>query len=512
VTGKAGEDPDDLVEDLVPAGPRDEPETPPAAAVLVERIGWLIGLRWLAVGGVVLAVEVARRVFPVELPTTPLYLGVAGLACYNLVLSWLMKRPQAFAVTSRLPLSRTLAKFITPRVLQWRELETEVMRAALFVAAQIVIDLIALAFLVHFAGGLENPFIFFFIFHTVIASIILSRRASYVQAGLAFLLLALVGVGEGCGVLRHYTLNGVWRPEAYRDPLLVGAQLLVLGATLFLAAFMGSTIAYRLRRRERRAAILAAEVARKAQLLEAAYARLENIEQAKSQYMRKVSHELRSPLGTIQTSLKVVLAGTAGEIPGVARDLLERAERRTGELELMTEELLVLARAREAQLPAETSRFDVAEIAAEVVAEVREAAGRAQVTLTLLAPQGAVPFRGDPAGIRQLVRNLVSNAVRYTPPGGRVNVNVILTAKALRFEVEDTGIGIPPEDLHRVFEEFYRAPNARAHAPDGTGLGLAIVKAVVEQHGGTVEAAGGTDGGTRMTVSLPRDGAEPPGR
>jgi signal transduction histidine kinase len=153
----------------------------------------------------------------------------------------------------------------------------------------------------------------------VISSIILSRRATYLQATLAFLLLSLVGVGECSGILRHYPLNGVWRPDAHADPLLVGAQLLVLGVTLYLAAFMGSTIAAHLRERERRSALLAADVARKAQLLEEAYERLAELEKAKSQYMRKVSHELRGPLGTIETALKVVLAGTAGEPPAAGR-------------------------------------------------------------------------------------------------------------------------------------------------------------------------------------------------
>ena len=476
---------------------------PPAAVELIDRISWLIRLRWLAVVGVVATVELSRQVFPVRLALTQLYAVVAAIAGYNLVLTWLARRLRPFHAGSELRLSGIVAQILTPRALRGMERESEAARAALFVALQIGLDLGALALLVHFAGGLENPFIFFFIFHTVISSIILSRRATYLQATLAFLLLSLVGIGECVGILRHYPLNGVWRPEAHADPLLVGAQLLVLGITLFLAAYMGSTIAAHMREGERQGALLAAEVARKAGLLGEAYERLAEIEKVKSQYMRKVSHELRGPLGTIETALKVVLAGTVGEFPATAQDLLARAARRAGELAEMIDELRILSRAREARLAAEMSRFDVNELAAEVVEELREAAGGGGLELTLQSPGEAVTICADVAGVRQVVRNLVSNAIRYSPAGGRVEVILARSVDSLRIEVRDTGIGIPPGDLPHVFEEFYRAPNARARTSGGTGLGLAIVKAVVQQHGGTVEVESQPGRGTRLVVTFP---------
>ena len=470
---------------------------------LIDRISWLIRLRWLAVVGVVATVELARRIFPVHLALAPIYAVVAAIAAYNLVLTWLARRLRPFPAGSELRLSGIVAQILTPRALRGMEGEREAARAALFVALQIGLDLGALALLVHFAGGLENPFIFFFIFHTVISSIILSRRATYLQATLAFLLLLLIGVGECTGILTHYPLDGVWRRDAHADPLLVGAQLLVLGITLYLAAFMGSTIAAHMRERERHGALLAAEVARKARLLEEAYERLAELEKAKSQYMRKVSHELRGPLGTIETALKVVLAGTAGDSPATVQDLLGRAARRAGELAEMVEELRVLSRAREARLAAEMSEFDATELVTDVVTELREAAERGGLELTLESPGEPVTICADLAGLRQVIDNLVSNAIRYTPPGGRVEVTLARTADSLRLEVRDTGIGIPAADLPHVFEEFYRAPNARAHTTGGTGLGLAIVGAVVRQHGGTVNVESAPDEGTRVTVALP---------
>ena len=105
--------------------------------------------------------------------------------------------------------------------------------------------------------------------------------------------------------------------------------------------------------------------------------------------------------------------------------------------------------------------------------------------------------------MQQLIGNLVSNAIRYTPRGGRVTIRVRKTGEKLRIEVADTGIGIPSADLERVFDEFYRSANAREHTGDGTGLGLSIVKAVAEQHGGAVSVASAVGQGTTFTVELP---------
>jgi signal transduction histidine kinase len=112
-------------------------------------------------------------------------------------------------------------------------------------------------------------------------------------------------------------------------------------------------------------------------------------------------------------------------------------------------------------------------------------------------------MRGDATGLEQMIGNLVSNAIRYTPRGGNVSLRLTKTNAALRLEVEDTGMGIPREDLGKIFDEFYRAANAREKVSDGSGLGLTIVKAVAEQHQGSVSVESTVGKGTRFTVDLP---------
>jgi signal transduction histidine kinase len=368
--------------------------------------------------------------------------------------------------------------------------------------------------LLHFGGGLENPFLIFFVFHVIIASLLLSRRATFFHATLGFLLIATIGVGECFGVLRHYSLGGVWRDGAYADPRLVAAQLFVLGVTLFLAAFMASTIAVRLRVRVRETVLLSGAVEKQAAELDRAYHRLQAVESAKSQYMRKVSHELRGPLGTIQTALKVALRRSAVAVDPESRNLMERAERRAGELAEVTDDLLALSRAREGRLAVGRSEVDLGAVVTDQLNEVTGDAERAGVTVTgeVGADLGAV--LGDARGLSQLCRNLLSNAIRYTPDGGRVTVRVTRLGDCIRLQVEDTGIGIPAADLPRVFEEFFRASNARERVPAGTGLGLAIVRSAAEQHGGTVEVSSEPGRGTCFTVELPAapaaDGPRPP--
>jgi signal transduction histidine kinase len=490
--------------------------TPPAAAELIDRIGWLIRLRWLAVVGVAAFLEIARRVFPVELELGRLYAVLGGLALYNAAISLIHRRRHAAAPAPVAARPGWLARFLTPRTLLGFEGESEAVRAAVFTSLQITVDLVLLALLLHFGGGLENPFLIFFVFHVIIASILLSRRATFFHATLGFVLIATVGLGECFGVLPHYPLGGVWREGAYADPRLVAAELTVLGVTLYLTAYMASTIAVRLRTRVRETVLLSRAVSVQAAELDAAYRKLQAVESAKSQYMRKVSHELRGPLGTIQTALKVVLQRSAATVEPESRDLLERAERRAGELAEVTSDLLALSRAREGRLAVERSEVDLAAVVREQLDEAMADAERAGVTVTGEASAVPAVVRGDPRDLGQLCRNLLSNAIRYTAPGGRVTVRLDREDDRIRLQVEDAGIGIPEAELPRVFEEFYRAANARDRVPTGTGLGLAIVRSVAEQHGGTVEVASEAGRGTRFTVELPAadaaEGGEAPSR
>jgi signal transduction histidine kinase len=523
------------------------PSMLPAGAELIDRIGWLIKLRWLAIAGVVCGAGFVRYALGVPVGPWPLGALVALLALYNLLLSAAVSRLRrqdrtgtAMAIVlapvqllklwlvvqdffrsllaaafgrrrgALTPRGRTtLGYLLVPRELWGMEPKAHVFNAAAFAGAQITFDLFALAALLHFSGGIENPFMFFSIFHVVIASILLSREATYLETTLGFGLISAVGLGEFSGLLRHVRLGLLPEEGAYQSAVFVAVVLFVLGCTLYLTAYMATSISSHQRSYERETVLLSAEVARKAEMLEAAYARVSQTERAKSQYMRKVAHELKAPIAAVQMMLKVLLDGLAGEIPERSRDLITRAERRARELAQLTQDLLTLSRAREGAVVIEILEVRMDELTSSVVADMREAAERAGVALDAQIPAGLGPIEGDPVGLQQLVANLIGNAIRYTPRGGRVTVRLREIESMLHLEVEDTGIGIAKDDLPRIFEEFYRAANAREHASDGTGLGLAIVKAVAKQHGGSVAVESEPSRGTRFTVDLPLKEQQP---
>lgn len=492
----------------LPASPR----ALPATEVLIGRIGWLVTLRWVAVVGSLVFIEGARRLLPIHVHFSRLLAVLAVLALYNLGAMLLLRRlrrkrqedpsPAGIPPPNR-PVGK-LARFLLPRTPPGVEYyDRQAAEAALLAAAQIALDLVFLALLLHFAGGVENPLRVFFIFHVIVASILLSAPATYCVATWGFFLFAAVSLGELAGLIPHYSLQGHWRPDGYLDPRLVGTQVFLLGVTLYVGAYLASSIAARLRRREIDVVVLSRHLEAKARRLEEAYEELSLAEKAKSEYMRKVAHELRGPLGTIKTALNVALNSARDALPPKTRGLIERAERRAGELAEMTKELLALALARGGEALAHPVPMDLGEVARGVLDELAARAAEAEITLTVDIARGLPQLQGNPAAMADLMRNLLANAVRYTPPGGSVTFRLAAEGGEVVLEVADTGIGIEPEALERIFEEFYRSEAARAFAPDGTGLGLAIVKAVVDRHRGTIAVESEPGRGTRFVVRLP---------
>jgi len=486
----------------------------PTTAELMERIGWFIRLRWVAAGGVVLFVALGSRLLPVDFHVFPVLGTLALLALYNSMATLYFRRlsrepplPVMAPGPGGAPAPR-LARWLLPRTLRDVPCHPGIIRAVYFVNVQMVVDLAFLAVLLHFTGGIENPLRMFFLFHVIIAGILLSRRATYLYATVSLLFMTCVTLGEMAGWITHFSLNAHWRTGGYQDPHLAVTQLFLLGATLFITAYMGSSIGARLRQKELDAVLLGQALEEEAGRLQVAMGQVRAAERAKSQYMRKVAHELRGPLGTIQTALAVVLRGVPEGADRTSLDLIRRAERRAGELAEVTRELLSLSRARDGRGVTEWIRIRPEDAVARVLEEVEPRAVAAGLSLRIDLPPGLPEITGDPEGLGDLLSNLLGNAVRYTPPGGVVSLSMRQEGSRLVVEVSDTGIGIGGDALSRIFDEFYRSEAARAHAPEGSGLGLAIVKAVVEQHGGSVEVQSEVGRGTHFHVELPLSPAD----
>ena len=238
---------------------------------------------------------------------------------------------------------------------------------------------------------------------------------------------------------------------------------------------------------------------------------LRRADQIRRDFVANVSHELRTPLTAIRGYVEALQDEPAQS--DSARKFLDVIARQSARMERLVADLLRLARLDARQEALDLARCDMRQIFGAVVADLQRSIEGKRQAVTIDVAEDARDVRGDAAKLHDVVRNLVENAVNYSPEGAHIRLATMRQGDRFTFVVADSGAGIPPADLSRVFERFYRVDKSRAR-PGGTGLGLAIVKHLVELHGGEVTAANRAEGGAVFTVTLPvtgsRDSTSPP--
>ena len=233
-----------------------------------------------------------------------------------------------------------------------------------------------------------------------------------------------------------------------------------------------------------------------------AYALLLELNREKSKFARITTHELRAPAQVTESLLTALADGYAGPLTEAQADLVHRAQRRVRLLQGLVNDLLDLAAGKADLRRSEARAVPLSATAQEVCGRFDAQARAKGLTLTVEVPESPLPVWSDPADIERVLTNLVSNAVKYTTTGS-ISVRLSEEQGAARLVVTDTGIGIAPEALGHVFEEFYRASNAKALDEAGTGLGLAIVKDLIERYGGRIEVWSTVGQGSTFAVTLP---------
>jgi signal transduction histidine kinase len=234
----------------------------------------------------------------------------------------------------------------------------------------------------------------------------------------------------------------------------------------------------------------------------------------KANFLSMITHELRSPLNSINGYLDLTLTGVAGELNEQQRDFLQRARAGSEHLYALVEDLLLVSRADAGQMRLNRELTSIKEIVTNAVEELELTARDYQITINVDIANDFPPIYADAVRIQQVLRNLVSNALHFTPPGGDVSIVARIIndeasasseeqEESVEIQVRDTGYGIAPEYRQHIFERFYQIPLTNAGRVGGQGLGLAIVKMIVELHGGrvTVESAPGQ--GSTFAFTLP---------
>ncbi len=233
-----------------------------------------------------------------------------------------------------------------------------------------------------------------------------------------------------------------------------------------------------------------------------ARAELQKLEAVEGRFMLTLVHILRAPVAVLQNSIQLIRKGYVS--PEEQMELLGRAEQRAGELLTTLDDLLLLAYLKERIGFSRAETVSLAEVLEGVLASLKPRADRQGVALEMEV-RDSPQVRANPDHIRALWSHLVDNAIRYTPSGGRVKVTVEADWErgAAVGTVSDTGIGIPPDEIPRIFEEFYRTEEAKRMQETGTGLGLCIVRQVIEMYEGTIEVDSEVGRGTAFRFTLP---------
>jgi signal transduction histidine kinase len=227
---------------------------------------------------------------------------------------------------------------------------------------------------------------------------------------------------------------------------------------------------------------------------------LAEVDRMRRDLVANVSHELRTPIGALRATLENLVDGVEPAGPAVLESMLRQTER----LGKLAEQLLQLSKLEAGAVPLERRRLPLRTLLHDVADEWRTEAERRDVRLSIRVQPPTLDLHADSDRIRQVLDNLVANAVRHSPAGGTITLSAAARDGHVQVEVTDEGTGIAAAEAERVFERFYRSDHARSSSEGGSGLGLAIVRWLVDLHGGTIRVEQAVPTGCRMIVELPR--------
>ncbi len=232
------------------------------------------------------------------------------------------------------------------------------------------------------------------------------------------------------------------------------------------------------------------------------YLRVSELEQVKTDMIRIAAHDLRNPLGIVTGYTEILIEEQEALTPDQL-SFVEAIDRAGQKMYKIIDDILSLQRIEAIQNSGQSSTVELSTLTKDIFDDNRERAARKQQTYQLSLTDEVLYTAGDAAQLREAMDNLISNAIKYTPERGTINVRLIANDDQVSFEVQDTGFGIPPEQQGRLFQPFFRAENAKASKIEGTGLGLNLVKNIVERHSGEMYFDSLLDRGSTFGFKLP---------
>jgi len=423
-------------------------------------------------------IAVSQLVLKVGFPYERLYATVACVLVYNtgLYLFLLRRRP----AQSRRALDE----------------ETDLRANRIVALLHINLDFAALTSLLHFSGGLENPFVLFFLFHVVIAGILLDGRLAAAEAALAAILILLLGVLEKTGAVAHYHAAEILGSLELVDNWMFALGLPALMAVT-IAALSGFTIALIGRRTRQRNQLIALSLE-----LQAKNEKLEELDSSRRKLLAVATHDLKAPMAAVTSYLEVLRDGYLGPVSEAQGEVIGKSLKRLERLREFVDDVLSLQAIQHGDLQKTMRPVDVAPLLREAVEGFADAAAAKDIAIALAISDGLPLIEAAPERLIEVFDILVSNAVKYTPERGRVSVAARKSDGGILIEIEDNGIGIAETDLAHLFEDFFRSSSVKK-SHEGTGLGLAVSRRIVMAHHGDIRATSQVGIGTAFHVLLP---------
>ena len=366
-----------------------------------------------------------------------------------------------------------------------------------FALIQICLDFIMLAMLIYYTGGVESPFMIFCIFHVIIGSLILP--AVFVTLICAAMISIMFGfaLSEYYHLIPHYPIVGLYTTPIYTNSTYIIIHISLFAVTLLISNFLANSISKELYLRERS--------------LTRAYGRLEEAEQAKSRYVMSVVHDLKTPIAAVITYLNMILERSFGTISDELERPLERSRFRLNGAISLINDILQLSQVKLTS-KLDISNINLTQLVDEIYQEMRIMFMAKHIRFsTWVNAAHDVAVDAEPRLLKLALSNLLSNAQKYTQENGSVEVHIKETGEDVQIEIADSGVGIPENEMNKVFQDFYRSTVSKKMGTEGTGLGLSIVQQIVNQLHGSITFASpsrlqidDTQRGTAFIVTLPK--------
>jgi signal transduction histidine kinase len=427
---------------------------------------WFIRIRWIALFILIISNYIVRHLFSVSIQEVPIYILSVILFVLNVLHSIILRR-----------VTKEWGNKVIPRIK--KEIDF-----------QILTDLIVLTLILHYSGGIENPIILFYFFHMIIASSIFSTLKSYLYVFFAILLVSAVAFLECYSFIPHYHMKGFVNHDLYKDTFYIFGMGFVFVCTSVFVVSLSHMIINR--------SIKSEEAFVKTNI------ELENKDKLKNEYVLRVTHDIRGHVAAILSCLEVIRTKITGPLNEELVEFANRAFERTELLSSFIRNLLNLTKKR---LKHDNIFEEILykDLINKVVTPIQILSKDKLIDFNIYVDKTIHLVTANPFTIEELYSNLLLNAVKYTPPHGHIELTVKNRFNHIITEISDSGIGIPKEELSKVFDEFYQASNVPKDIKTGSGLGLSIVKQIVEDHKGKIWVSSELGVWTKFTFILPKN-------